>query len=381
VTKEIAISNSAPQHARTVNLSKWLLARGSWFYAGSILIICLVKYGVGVFPSWNYMQALAVNWRSPHSSSLLAFTGTYQLASPASSLLAGWFHLTGNSAFLGFHFVLVCVALSVPFAMPVVRENERLRLLVALLIVGSAIPSLLLSWVGSYDPVSIIAASIAVLARRQWVSTLAWLVFAFNNGFEAIVAGAIVCVIVYFDEPRGINSRVIGPLLGITYGYVGIQLLDRHWGSSISQFSFYEQNGFHRYLVGAIDYWPIIIASALGVGWVFLASNEARHLPAVRCCLVLAILATLVVPIVALDETRVTASIMWAPLLFVATCCVREIEAKDMNKLLRRLIPFALVMILVVAWDGSLVYAGWHGASNFVGYLFLHHSIPTAALP
>ena len=62
----------------------WLLDRGWAFYALWVLIISLVKYGIGILPSWNYMQAIALNWRSPHSSVFMTSPADFRLASPVS---------------------------------------------------------------------------------------------------------------------------------------------------------------------------------------------------------------------------------------------------------------------------------------------------------
>jgi len=379
--RETFVDTGPAPRAEERGVERWLLTRGSSFYALVTLMLCLAKYGVGIDPSWNYLQALARHWRSPHASALLASPADFRLESPVSAVLAGWLHLTGNASFLEFHFVLVCVALTVPFAMPAVRHEAKLRFLVGLMIIGSAIPSLLLSWVGSYDPVSIIAASIAVLARSKWVSFLGWIVFAFNNGFEAIVAGVVVCVIIFFDEERRVDARMIPPVLGVTYGYVAIAVLDHTWGGATGPFTLFRFYGFHRYLVGALDYWPLIVASALGVGWVLLASREVRLLPAARACFAMSLVASLAIPLVALDETRITAGAMWAPILLVATICVRKLDTKAITRVLRRMTPVAVVLVLVVVWDGSLVYSGWHGAADVVGYFFLHHPIPAALAP
>jgi hypothetical protein len=43
------------------------------------------------------------------------------------------------------------------------------------------------------------------------------------------------------------------------------------------------------------------------------------------------------------------------------------------------LLPVAVILVIVVVWDGSLVYAGWHGAWNFVNYIIGRQPIPTIA--
>jgi hypothetical protein len=357
----------------------WLLDRGWAFYALWVLIISLVKYGIGILPSWNYMQAIALNWLSPHSSVFMTSPADFRLASPVSAVLAGWLHLTTGIEFLGFHFVLTCVALVIPLTMPAVRQSARLRLLVGILIIGSAVPAVLLSWIGSYDPVSIAAAAVAGLARRPWVAFLGWFVFAFNNAPQALVGACVYGVVVIADDRGRAGARILAAVSGVMLGYLGVRLLIWHWGGSTGPLTIYKLYGFFRYFDDATSYWPLIFLSALGVGWMMVVSREVRSLAAAKALFVMAVVASVVVPLVAVDETRITAGALWAPMLLTAAIIVRRVETKRVDALLRRLLPVAVILVIVVVWDGSLVYAGWHGAWNFVNYILGRQPIPTIA--
>ena len=139
----------------------------------AVVALSLAKYGAGVYPAWRYMQALALHWTDPTVSHLLAPPGAYLLDSPASAVVAGVLHFTSGRAYLGFHLLLAFFALAVPFALRPVRRSPELRLMVSFLIVGGTVPAVLLSWVGSYDPVSIGAAAVATLAQNPVVRALA----------------------------------------------------------------------------------------------------------------------------------------------------------------------------------------------------------------
>ena len=132
----------------TERVRYWLVRRGSVFFAVVVLALTLLKYGAGVFPSWPLMQALARNWRHPMVSPRLAPPADYLVGLPTSAVVVGWLHLTSGRAYLGFHLVLACAAIVVPFALRPVRRSPELRLGVSLLLVGGAVPALLLDWVG-----------------------------------------------------------------------------------------------------------------------------------------------------------------------------------------------------------------------------------------
>ena len=339
----------------------------SWVVA--VLVLSIAKYGVGLLPSWQYMQALAIHWRDPHSSPFLQPPDDFRLRSPVSAVAAGWLHLTGNSQFVGFHLVLALVAVVLPLIMPRVRRSAELRALVGLLILGGAIPPILLSWIGSYDPVSIGAAAVAALAVRREVAALGWMVFAFNNAPEAALGFAALAVVLLVDQGRLALPRLIMGGVGGVAGYVGMRVLDNVWGGGTGEGTLVHFYGFHRYTSSAEHFWPLIILSALGVGWLMVSSPEAWRLPAVRVFAALSVLFGFGIPLLALDETRITAGALWAPLLAVATIVARQLRIDEVRAITVRIAPPALLIVVVVVWDGSLVYPGWSGLANMARYL------------
>ena len=139
------------------------------------MLVCLLKYGAGVYPASDRMMALAQNMGNPHASPLLQPPDDFRLASPVSALLAGFLHLSGARAYLGVHLLLALGALCVPYAMAKVRRAPLLRTTITLLLIGGAIPAVLLNWVGGYDAVTIGAAAVAVLAEMTAVAALGWM--------------------------------------------------------------------------------------------------------------------------------------------------------------------------------------------------------------
>jgi hypothetical protein len=50
----------------------------------------------------------------------------------------------------------------------------------------------------------------------------------------------------------------------------------------------------------------------------------------------------------------------------------RPILDIDLDRLIRRALPFGIVAVIVVAWDGTLLYPGWRSAWDTVAFV-LHH--------
>ena len=364
-------------HERDRRGIEWLLRRGSLTCAAAVLVLSLVKYGVGLYPSWTFMQALAQNWRHPLMGVPFAndVHARYLLDSPASAALAGILHLVTAREYLAFHLVLACVAIVVPFYLDALRRSPELRLAVALLLVGGTVPALLLSWVGSYDPVSIGAAAVAALASNPVVRALAWMVFAFNNAPEAAIALVIFAVILCADSGRAAVPRIVSSGVGAVAGYVAIRVLTSAWGGGQSEFTEMKFYGFHQYLL-SYEYLALVVLSALGVGWLFLADRDVRHLPAARALLLLSLLAAIGMPLIALDTSRTIAGTLWPAMLVAAAIVVSRLGAERARAVLARVAPVALFMVVVLAWNTHLVYAGWRSGANVVLYLVGHGLVP-----
>ena len=79
-------------------------------------------------------------------------------------------------------------------------------------------------------------------------------------------------------------------------------------------------------------------------------------------------------------QSRVIAGILWPPLLLTARIVLPKIPRADVHRLLRRLAPIALLLPIILVWDNSLVYPGWHSIGTFVSYVFGHANIPLPSL-
>ena len=243
------------------------------------MLVCLLKYGAGVYPASDRMMALAQNMGNPHASPLLQPPDDFRLASPVSALLAGFLHLSGARAYLGVHLLLALGALCVPYAMAKVRRAPLLRTTITLLLIGGAIPAVLLNWVGGYDAVTIGAAAVAVLAEMTAVAALGWMLLALNNLPIALLSLLIVGGYKAYLHGRAALVDLAAAAGGVLVGGLAITALLHHWGVTTTRLSiFTDVYANDRFLNGLFAYAPIILATAFGVGWILLSAPEIRSL-------------------------------------------------------------------------------------------------------
>ncbi len=331
-----------------------------------IVATCLAKYGVGRFVSWKYMYALAVHWRDPFSSSLFKPSTSYLLSSPTSALVSGLTGLSTRREFFALHFGLSLAAIALPVAMPSVRRDRYLRAIIGLVVVGGALPAVLLSWVGSYDPVSLGAATVGALADSPTIGAIGWALFGFNNSPEAILAfGAYALVSLYSEGPAALRS-LAGCAAGLCVGIVGISALTSHWGGSTSRITMFRYWPFSAFWRSELNYWPLILYSALGIGWLIFLKREARVRKAARALCAVAVVASAAVPLVVLDQSRIVSGTLWAAALFAARDIAGSLSEEQLDGLLRRVTLPAFVFPVMLVWSGQIVYAGWQHGIEFI---------------
>jgi hypothetical protein len=108
----------------------------------------------------------------------------------------------------------------------------------------------------------------------------------------------------------------------------------------------------------------------------FLADRDVRCLPAARALLPLSVLVAIGMPLVALDTSRTIAGTLWPAMLVAAAIVVGRLGADRARAVLARVSPVALFLVIVIAWNTNLVYAGWRSAAKVMLYLVGHGVVP-----
>jgi hypothetical protein len=320
-------------------------------------LVGVIKYGIGVFPSWIYMYDLSVNWSDPSLSPLMVPPADYLQSNFVAAWLAGLFGFTTVVAHFTFHVVLAVFAIVLPFLMPVVRESVmRSRLVFIAIAGGSALPVLLL-WVNGYDAVTLIGLGFAALCRNKYIAVLGWFIATLNHPSIGIVA-----LIAWAGLSLWVNRsvlRVVLAGLGVAAGGVLNGLLMDAWGGSTSRLDWFSQQSFSEYVSGFFSSMPILFFSALGVFWFVLLRPKFFRLGVVRILATEAILLSLLLPWVTLDTSRTVALALFAAVLCVAVALPDLLEPEVVDSSWRNLGIVAAIVPVPVVWSGALLYGGW----------------------
>ena len=250
-------------------LLAWSLRRGSVLCAVFVIVVGIAKYGVGIYPSWNFMVSFAQHWRTPEVSPLLQGPNNFRLASPITAVVAGVLNITNGPAYLGIHLPSGlwrhCDAVLPPLRPPHRRTAADGRTSPG----RRGGPAVLLDWVGSYDAVTIAAGAVIGLAESP-----------------VVVRGGMGGPGVQQLGPSRHRSRHRCPhsLQRETAGVLSSDrdLLYRHgrrlrrvfasslngWGGATSQLTLIKFYGMSRFVTSAVHYWPLDhrVRSGRGLG-------------------------------------------------------------------------------------------------------------------
>jgi hypothetical protein len=324
-------------------------------FAFVVLAVALVKYGADRYIAWNQTLELAAHWRHPHESAVLRPPTDFLLSSPTSAWLAGVMHAMTERGFLAFHFALALLALVAPLFASCVYRHARTRLLVAGLIIASALPPILLGWVGSYDPASVLGLTVGVLARNSLVAAAGWALFTFNNSSLAAVAFTIFAVVVAVELRRKSVGRLLAGGAGCAIGFCAISIVVHGWGGSTSRLGWFRQVPFLNYWNSLLGFWPYILLGACGAGWLLLLSPAVRLRPSALALIAAAGVASLVLPLIAIDQSRIVALAIWPAMLWLAVQVAPTISVRT----LRWWLCVAFVTVIPIVWWDRLLYPGW----------------------
>ena len=105
------------------------------------------------------------------------------------------------------------------------------------------------------------------------------------------------------------------------------------------------------------------------MGWLFLVDREVRPLTMARAFFGLSLLASMGIPLLALDTSRILVGILWPGMLATTDITFKRLTVVQARNVLARMAPVALLLVIVVAWNNSLVYAGWRSLLEFARFL------------
>ena len=283
--------------------------------------ISLAKYGIGLFPQAAVLFDIALHWRMPGSAPAIIRSvpgNDYLLTNAWAAIFAGMLGVSSHVGFYLFQLGLIFVALLIPFALLSLTSGRERPWLLFMLLLGGPQVAVLLNWVGGYDTLSVIGCELAVLAGSLPVAALGWGLLALNHPSLAILAWGFWLPMGWWfcgdlSRRQGLLA-VILPLVPIMLGILSNQLAIQAWGGNTSRIVWLFQQDYSYYLKNYVEALPFVAWSVLGGGWLVLAEPRLLRLVETKILFLTAAVAAVLLPLIALDETRV-ASLALLPAL------------------------------------------------------------------
>lgn len=324
----------------------------------SILLLVTVglKYGTSLHPNWFRFVDAANHWPDA-SSSLLAVGDRALLSNVATSWLAGALGANSEHSFIVFSAALTALALILPIILAPAEVARTFSQLYVLVAAGGALAPVLLMWVGGYDALLVCALVIGALSRNQWVSACGWFVASFSHTSVALFALLLWASFTVLDKPRSTTKSqiqsVLLPSVAVALGGLGIKLITNFWGGSTDRLTLFRAIPFEAVVESYAQAWVPILFSGLGITWVLLFWKYMRVLRSTKIFFLLALGTILMVPLIAVDQTRITALILFPLILCWIASVSSQIEMAQFATMWRWMVIPALLLPVPVVWMGT----------------------------
>jgi hypothetical protein len=317
----------------------------------------ILKYGVGVFPSWIYMYDLSVNWFDPSQSPLLTPPADYLKSNFVAAWLAGLLGFNTVAAHFAFHIFAVVVAIMLPFFMPKVRSSIYSSRLMFIAVAGGGIMPILLLWANGYDAVTVIGIGFAATCLKSYWGALGWFIAALNHpslGFVAFVAWALILL---WDSRSLVRAATSG--VGLISGILLNEVLMNTCGGSTSRIDWFVERSFDEFVRNFFSSMPLVLFGSLGVLWLVLLRPEVLKVRMVRILVVEAVTMSIVLPWISLDSSRTVSICLFGALLLVVTTLPERVEGSVIGSTWQTLGVAAVIVPVPTVWSGALLYGGW----------------------
>ena len=299
-------------------------------------------------------------WPSVGDAPLLATTDGSLLANATLVHLAGAFGIESSEQYLVLCLLVSLIALCLPL---VFFRGDRYGLALAVIVVaGGAVPPVLLSWVGGYDAAFVAAVSLGVLARNRVLCASGWLLAGFSH-YALAAAGLILWLIVLAASRQQCRAnqafKALAASLGVLVGWLAARFIADSWGGSADRWSLFRSIRFEDLANSFLASWYLIIFSSLGIAWLLLSFKEVWLHSATRGFAVSAVVASVALPLVAADETRIAAlALLPAALAWISELSRQRQDAAPPNQSLRILVLASLIVPVPVIWMGVPIRMG-----------------------
>jgi len=346
----------------------------SFAVGGLAVLVGLIKYGIDMWSGWPNMLAIAQNLANPHVSSLLAGNQDYVLNSSTSAILIGLVPNVTPATFVIWSVFLALVSLVLPFLCPQIRRSQGQAKLLFIFVVGGALLPLVLTWIGSYDPVSVIGLTLALGFRNSLVNLSGWILVGFNHFSIGAISLLLIAPLLWLIGNHGVRRvpwlKMAVGLAGLGLGNFFIMIIIGVWGGATSRWTVFRHYEPSFYLNNLIATMPIIVFSALGVGWLLLLDRRLIKSPVTKLLVAQGLAIPIVISLFAVDQSRVTAVLLFAPMLVFASHSQELFSENELKRMWNRWWLAAVIIPVPLFLLGSIDMVGWqsilHWRANFL---------------
>jgi hypothetical protein len=92
-----------------------------------------------------------------------------------------------------------------PFFSPQIRQSKWQAKILFIFIVGGALLPLILTWIGSYDPISIIGLTLALGYHNKFISLTGWTLIGFNHFSIGVISLVLIAPLLWLIGSQGIR--------------------------------------------------------------------------------------------------------------------------------------------------------------------------------
>lgn len=331
------------------------------FFSACLTAITVAKYGWGLHPEWSRFLDGALH--SPDLGASRLSEGDGALLSNATLSLIAWVsHSTTETRFIVLALMTTVAALCAPIWMAARRRDSVLMVLLFFVVAGGSLAHVLLMWVGGYDAPVVLALTVGAMTRRSTIVVLSWALAGFTHSSVAFVALAFWAIMILTDHgrPRDGRARLLGyGVAGAVAGWLIIRVLTDAWGGSTDRLALFHAIPFEGILECYTRALPLILISGLGATWLVFLIRPLWDAQPTKVFLVVAGIATLTLPLIAVDETRIIALSLVPATLAWAVQTTPLLDPGALRRPMWRIGWVAILLPVPVVWMGTPYFTSW----------------------
>jgi len=319
------------------------------------------RVGFGTIPGLPVAASNAFGWPSNVLSEYSAFAAT----SPIGAAIFTAIGINDPKVFLLLHMFVAIMAVgltlwSVFLMLPKGGGSSAFRLVIL-----SPWVALLVIFLGSYDPFTVLAFSLLLLAwrsRHLTVTFLTGVILGFQH-FEqsvfAVIAASLTAFALKDRLPPDLSSikKFLATLGGLVSGklVLTVILINSPVSEAFGRSTYWTLEWFRISLVTSVNFWAVFLLSLFAGSWGLILFTVSRIERQQRWILFAALIVCLVPAVITLDHTRVFVMISMLSLTLVTIAAFRDssFAGSKERKLIEALAWVIVPITLWVSMDGT----------------------------